>query len=115
MLILIINILCFITGYFVDEHVKVSVFPSLGEALIPAMVWILGHSISTFFAIIFKKNKIRYAILSYIGFKFALGIILSTAFMLMGIKNTSTRLFSIISYPSGELAGIGLLLLSAVF
>lgn len=76
---------------------------------------ILSHSICTFFAIIFKKNKIRYALLSYIGFKVALGIILLTAFWLMGIKNTSINFFSLTSYPSGDWVAIGSLLLLIVF
>jgi len=76
---------------------------------------ILSHSVCTFFAIIFKKNKIRYAIASYIVFKFALGIILLIVFGLMGIKNTSIRFFSLTSFPSGDWVPIGSLLLLIVF
>jgi len=75
----------------------------------------LSHSVCTFFAIIFKKNKIRYAIASYIVFKFALGIILLIVFGLMGIKNTSIRFFSLTSFPSGDWVPIGSLLLLIVF
>ena len=79
------------------------------------IMFILSHSICTFFAIIFKKNKVLYAILVYFGFKFSLGIILLAAFWLMGIKNTSVGLFSITPYPSGDWVPIGSGLLLIVF
>jgi hypothetical protein len=77
------------------------------------IVWIFGHSISTFFAIFFKKNKIWYSILAYLGFRFVAGLILLTTFAIVGIKNTSTKIFSFTSNPTGY--SIGLLILSVIF
>jgi hypothetical protein len=61
--------------------------------------WFFGQSICTFFAIIFKKNKMWYSIISYFGFRFALGLVLSV-FMLFGIENISTSLFFLTSHLS---------------
>jgi len=63
-------------------------------------VWVLFHSVATFFAIVFKRNKVLYSILSIFVFKLALGILLLTTFVLLGIKSTdSMNLFSLTSFP----------------
>jgi hypothetical protein len=52
-----------------------------------SIVWLLGHSVSTFFAIIFNKNKILYAILVYFCFQSIMSIFLLVFFT--GGKNPS--------------------------
>lgn len=44
------------------------------------VIWLLGHSVSTFFAILFKKNKILYSFLVYFCFQFIMSIFLIVFF-----------------------------------
>ena len=78
------------------------------------IIFIFGHSISTFFAIIFKKNKILYAIIVYFGIQFIMSIIIAGIFLLF-FKNLS---FKISNYFIGQDTGTWIvfvsLLLSAV-
>lgn len=53
-------------------------------------MWFFGQSVSTFFAIIFKKNKILYAILVHFGMQFPLSIFFMVFFT--GGKNPVTLL-----------------------
>ena len=95
-------------------RVRISIANQL-SILSQIILLIVGHSVSTFFAIFFKKNKIRYAILSYIGLRIGLGGILLVIFYLTGIKDTSINLFSLTSYPPCDFNVIGLIILSVVF
>ncbi len=51
---------------------------SLKINLLPT--WIFGQSVATFFAIIFRKNKILYTILVYFGFQFIMSILMVIIF-----------------------------------
>ena len=57
------------------------------------IIFIFGHSISTFFAIIFKKNKILYAALVYFGLQSIMSIILLIILSVF-YKNHSFNLFN---------------------
>jgi hypothetical protein len=77
-------------------------------------LWIFGHSISTFFAIIFKKNKILYAILVHFCFQFLLSIFLIAFFT--GGKNPGTFFSQNIAGQNMEAwIAAGALLVSAIF
>jgi len=55
----------------IASHASITNEPS---SMVLLVIWICGHSISTFFAIIFKNRKNLYALLFVIGFQFILGI-----------------------------------------
>lgn len=62
-----------------------------GKILLWILIWILGHSISTLLAIVFKKNKILYALLVYFVTRIVLGIvviILITTFKSLGFMES---------------------------
>lgn len=70
----------------IDHPSKASVKNSMtGLNLI--LFWIFGHALSTFFAIIFRKNKILYALLVYFGFQFSLSIIMIIYVKTLNLKN----------------------------
>lgn len=52
------------------------IWPSLQKAINWLIIWIIGHSISTFFAIIFKKNKVLYSMLTYFVLKFGIATLM---------------------------------------
>jgi hypothetical protein len=77
--------------------------------------WIVAQSISTFFAVSFKKNKILYSILVYFCFKFLMFLIMILIFQ--GYFKTSGFLFlQSFDYQYQKVwLMMGLLFLSAVF
>ncbi len=78
-------------------------------------VWVLFHSTSTLFALVFKKNKVLYSILVLIVSKYILGIILLAIFMLFRINSTFMHLFSVTSSSIGEMSGIVIVFVAVAF
>jgi len=76
------------------------------------VLWILGHSFCTLTAIIFQKNKLLYTFQAYILLRLIIWVVIFPINWLLGIKSNP---LSLISFPSTELAQIGLLLLSLLF
>jgi len=76
------------------------------------VIWIFGHSFCTLTAIIFQKNKLLHTIQAYLVFRGLIWVLLFPINWLLGINSNP---FSLISFPSTELAQIGLLLLSLLF
>jgi len=76
------------------------------------VIWIFGHSFCTLTAIIFQKNKLLHTVQTYLLFRAVIWVVLFPINWLLGIKDNP---FSLISFPSTELAQIGLLLLSLLF
>jgi hypothetical protein len=80
------------------------------------ILWIFGHSVCTFFAIVFEKHKIRYALLTYFGFHIVLGLVIwIIAFFISGLKNNPLRVFPDIVSSSSILTIIGFLIFAVVF
>lgn len=77
--------------------------------------WILGHSVSTFFAIIFKKNKVLYSLLIYFVLKFVLAILMMFfMFVFKSLDFQNTFLHSQNNHL--EIIGvIGMIALTALF
>jgi len=54
----------------------VEIWPSSQKAILWLIIWIIGHSISTLLAIIFKKNKVLYSMLTYFVLKFGTAMLM---------------------------------------
>jgi len=79
------------------------------------IIWLLGHSVSTFFAILFKKNKVLYAILVYFCFQIALSIFFTIIFFGL-VKNNDLQFSSGLAGQHLQTWGIvGALSLTAIF
>lgn len=76
-------------------------------------VWLLFHSIATFFALVFKKNKILYSILATIGFKIVLGILLFSFFWLFNIGDITRSMDELSISQIGKIPEIGTLFIVA--
>jgi len=82
--------------------------------LLLAIIWIFGHSVCTFFAIIFKKNKILYALLAYFGFRLLMSVLALIIFSIFGI-DPAANFFKNLAKQDIDFVGVtGLLFLSAV-
>lgn len=68
------------TSSNVSNHTSITGFNLL-------LIWIFGHSVSTFFAIIFKKNKIVYAFLISLGLQFVSSIAMAIYISILNLKN----------------------------
>jgi len=91
------------------------IWPDSQKAILWLIIWILGHSISTFFAIIFKKNKVLYSILTYFVVKFASAIVMIVFIFVFksmdfqnSFQNSQNNLFEIIGL-------MGAVILSTIF
>ncbi|MGE5457781.1 MAG: hypothetical protein ACM3RX_05455 [Methanococcaceae archaeon] len=95
---------------------NVELMPHDEKILLWILVWILGNSISTLLAIVFKKNKILYAMLTYFVGKIVLGIVV--LILIYALKsNGSIDSFQFSSdLTSWEPIGYtGIFILSAIF
>ncbi len=114
MLIIAVSILLFL--YFIDVP---DFFSRLGNSFPESLkinillTWIFGHSVATFFAIIFRKNKILYAILVYFGFQFITSIFMILIFS--GGRNPNDVLSGSFDVQNiGQIVSVVLLILSVV-
>lgn len=107
--------IAFVANLFAKTDNLSEVWPNSQEAVEWLLVWILWHSISTFFAIIFKKNKVIYSMLTY----FLSQISIATFFYLISSLFNTDLSFRFSWDSAGDqlrvIYGVGILLLSAVF
>ena len=83
--------------------------------LLLGIIWIFGHSVCTFFAIAFKKNKILYAFLAYFGFRLLMSVLALTIFSIFGI-DPGANFFKNLAKHDIDFVGVtALLFFSAVF
>ena len=66
LILLVYFILVSVVNVFIDRPLMGSNVPTSEKLLAVSIFWILGHSISTFFAILFKKNKKLYSVITII-------------------------------------------------
>jgi len=76
------------------------------------VIWIFGHSFCTLTAIIFQKNKILRAFQAYLLFRLIIWVVIFPINWILDIKSNP---LSLISFPTTELAQIGLFLISLFF
>jgi len=83
--------------------------------LLLIIVWIFGHSVCTFFAIIFEKNKVLYALLAYFGFRLLMSVLALTIFSIFGIDPAANFFKNLAKHDIDFVGVTGLLFVSAVF
>ena len=77
-------------------------------------VWLLFHSVATFFALVFIRNKVLYSILATIAFKLVLGIVLIAFFWLFNIGDITRSMNEISTSQIEKIPEIGTLFLVVI-
>lgn len=108
-------ILIFIINIFHLGKGQLGLFPDSGKAMIWIGTWLFGHSISTLLAIVFKKNKILYAILTFFITRLALGMVILVLVFIFSSMELPDIFIFIKNNPFWKIIGLmGVLALAAL-
>lgn len=109
-------ILVSIINFFNLGKENVEILPRSEKSLLWIVIWILGHSISTLLAIVFKKNKVIYAILTFFIGRIVLGIVMLVLLYVFKSIGSMEFYYFLDSNPFWKIIGFsGVLTLAGIF